>query len=253
MQFVELAHCGNNLCGSVHNGSLPVPIVIVHGFFSSNRIGPYRLYYLLADQLNQLGYTVYRMDFSSMGESTGDIFATTFDCHVSDLCAIIDYVLQQSKTLQVHIIAHCVGCCTCLEALKYKESKIKSVTFLSPFMPCPSNFKSLLGVYDYQSYLNNDSIWHKGMYCDKSFMDAGFHIRNPELLKIADAKSVMAFFSGDDELSPISESILWAKEFGVHYSIIPAANHNYLDTEARICLFKRLTERFKELAGYDYV
>ena len=80
--------------GIIHKGTCPVPIIMVHGYFSSNKIGPYRLYYQIAQALNQIGYTVVRIDLSGMGESDGNIENIQFSDHTSDLLSIIDDVIQ---------------------------------------------------------------------------------------------------------------------------------------------------------------
>ena len=53
-------HDGLRLYGTLHKATTPKKpiIVIAHGYFSSNRIGPHRLYYEIAEKLNEEGFNI---------------------------------------------------------------------------------------------------------------------------------------------------------------------------------------------------
>ena len=135
INYFETQSNGNTLRGMVHIGARETPIIMVHGFFSSNRVGPYRLYMQIAERLNALGYTVFRFDLSGMGESDGSSDCIEFKEHVEDLNHVIRYVCQRCNTKSVHLLAHCIGCCTATESAIACEEIIRTVTFISPFTP----------------------------------------------------------------------------------------------------------------------
>lgn len=60
-------------------------VLIIHGYFSSNKIGPHRLYVNIANQLSKRFCSCYRFDMSGMGESDGDISNIKFNNHVYDI------------------------------------------------------------------------------------------------------------------------------------------------------------------------
>ena len=172
---------GKILRGIVHKGFKEEPVIIVHGFFSSNKIGPYRLYYLLAEQLNKIGYTVLRIDLSAMGESEGRDREIDFSTHVEDLCNVINSFIYNNKYKNIHILAHCVGCCTSIKAMSFIEDSVSSITLLAPFMPTEKNYEKLLGTEQYNRYIMGEEVYHNSMFCNHSFIEAG-NVINDELL-----------------------------------------------------------------------
>lgn len=228
---------GTELRGLLHQGERKIPVIIIHGFLSSNKIGPYRLYYQFADFLNNCGFTVLRIDFSAMGESDGDAHRITFDTHISDLCNVVMALLKREGAEKVHIIAHCVGCCTSLRGLEQLEAFVASLSLIAPIIPTPTNFKVLLGEDGYSKLMGNLPIYHNGMYCDKSFFRASETINDVNLISKAKASSIKVFFPGKDQFSQIEDGIVWARTNSVNYEIIPNADHNFLDFLSRQQLF----------------
>ncbi len=238
---------GNELRGLLHKGKKNIPIIIVHGFFSSNKIGPYRLYYQLADFLNKRGFTVLRIDLSAMGESDGDELKITFDTHINDLCRAIEMLLEVEKAKKVHIVAHCIGCCTSLQAIKKIKDLVASLIITAPFIPTANNYKVLLGEEGFKQLQNNDHVYHKGMFCDRSFIDAGETINDAALIHLAKEKALKVFFSEKDQLSPLTDELKWANVNSIDFEIISNADHNFLDRDARHQLFSKILQRIEEL------
>lgn len=228
---------GSELRGLLHQGERKIPTIIVHGYLSSNKIGPYRLYYQFADYLNNCGFTVLRIDFSAMGESDGDAHQITFDTHIDDLCNVIMALLERTCAEKVHIIAHCVGCCTSLRSLEQIEAFIASLSLIAPVIPTPKNFKALLGENGYSKLMSNLPIYHNGMYCHKSFFSASDSINDMNLISKAKMTSLKVFFPEKDQFSQKADGIAWARTNSINYEIIPNADHNFLDFQSRQQLF----------------
>ncbi len=87
IEYVEIPGAAGTLRGMIHHGSADTVALILHGYFSSNRIGPYRLYFELAEWLRSKGVTTVRVDFSGMGESDGRIEAVRYRHHLDDYVA----------------------------------------------------------------------------------------------------------------------------------------------------------------------
>ena len=47
---------------------------------------------------------------------------------------------------KIHIIAHCMGCCTSLKYAHNNAGKVETLTLLSPFIPKSNNLQRLRGV-----------------------------------------------------------------------------------------------------------
>lgn len=244
IEYFEVESIGNTLRGMVHVGTKRIPIVIVHGFFSSNKIGPYRFYFEIAEKLNSIGYTVFRVDLSAMGESDGDSDHIEFENHVADLNRVIQYVCDKCDTNKIHLIAHCVGCCTAIESTVISCNSIQTITLISPFMPSDKNYSVLLGEKNYKQLSMSNSFRRKTMICQKSYIDAGRTILDNDKIKMIYEKYPIVYISEYDEFSSLDDSINWAKNYKIPYNIIRNANHNYLDYQAREDFLEKLQKRF---------
>jgi len=248
IDYFEVISNGNTLRGLVHIGTLETPIIIVHGFFSSNKIGPYRLYYQIAETLNRVGYSVYRVDLSAMGESDGDSDHIEFENHVQDLNNIINSVCRKSSTGKVHLLAHCVGCCTAIESAVACEDKVNSITLISPFIPARKNYEALIGSDNLEKLDAYGCFERKTIICQKSYIDAGSIIVDEEKISSIRRHGPFAFMSERDEFGSITELDAWAQKFDVPFDVIANADHNFLDSRVRTLLIQKLRQRFEELA-----
>lgn len=231
----------------IHRGTRPVPIIMVHGYFSSNKIGPQRLYFQIAQALNKLGYTVLRTDLSGMGESDGTIEDISFSDHVLDTETIIHFVLQRKDLChsgRIHLIGHCIGCCTALKACQRFEQNVESITLLSPFIPSRENHIKMLGRMEYHKIVTTGSGYRKGLFCCNSFLSAAYILTNPLILDMLRCIRKRIVFSEHDEFSSIDDSVNWVNSIPSTYQIIRGANHNYIGPVIRKELIEYLSHIF---------
>lgn len=217
---------------------------MVHGYFSSNKIGPHRLYFQIAQGLNRLGYTVLRTDLSGMGESDGIIEDISFSDHVLDTEAIIRYVMQRKDICpsgRIHLLGHCIGCCTALKACQHFEQNVESVTLLSPFIPSRENHIKMLGKVEYHKIVTTGSGYRKDVFCCNSFLSAAYILTNPLILDMLRCMRKCIVFSEHDEFSGIGDSINWVNSIPSTYQIIRGANHNYIGPVVRKELLEYLS------------
>ena len=233
--------------GMIHLGTHPVPIIMVHGYFSSNKIGPHRLYFQIAQGLNKLGYTVLRTDLSGMGESDGIIEDISFSDHVLDTEAIIRYVMQRKDICpsgRIHLLGHCIGCCTALKACQHFKQNVESVTLLSPFIPSRENHIKMLGKVEYHKIVTTGSGYRKDVFCCNSFLSAAYILTNPLILDMLRCIRVRIVFSEYDEFSSITDSVNWVNSIPSTHQIIRGANHNYIGPVVRKELIEYLSHIF---------
>ncbi len=248
IKYYEVNSSNCILRGMIHEGEKRIPIILAHGYFSSNKIGPHRLYFQIADILNRLGYTVLRIDLSGMGESDGEIEKIEFDNHVNDLLMAAKALMEYQKSDYIHYIGHCVGCCNVLKNVLIQFENVKSVTLLSPFMPSEHNFINLLlGKDNYIRLMNEGLIYRKGLTCKKSFIDAGYLIDDNAVIEQCTKRDLEIFLSEKDELVDLQESMEWVKRFSLSSKIVDGADHNFINPEARRNLLLLLRERFMRL------
>ena len=221
---------------------------MVHGYFSSNKIGPHRLYFQIAESLNKIGYTVFRTDLSGMGESDGDIEDISFLEHVADVQTIIHHALSSDfcKSARVHLLGHCIGCCTMLKACFDYSKYVESLTLLSPFIPSPQSHMDMLGEENYYAIMNNGFGYRKGVYCCKSFVNAAYVLTEVATNNMLRTLKSNIVFSQQDEFTVINDSINWARHIPLPYQIIVNANHNYIGPIVRTELLDCLIRLFKK-------
>lgn len=244
IEFFEVQNCERRLRGLIHKGYKKVPIIIVHGYFSSNKIGPHRLYFQIANKLNELGYTVLRIDLSGMGESDGDLEGLEFDIHVSDLNKIINKLLKETKSEKIHLIGHCIGCCNVLSNAELCKELVNSITLISPFIPSDNNFHNIFGVNLYSELVAKGYVYRKGLFCSKSFINASDIIINNRYIELCKGINTFVYISGNDELCDSRFSSDWAKRNIINYKVIDDADHNFLEIDTRKKLLAELNERF---------
>ncbi|MGO4886922.1 alpha/beta hydrolase family protein [Anaerobacillus sp. MEB173] len=104
-----------NLSGAIHipgnSGLHSHPaIILVHGFVGS-KVGEHRLFVKAARYFSQLGYVVFRFDFSGCGESDGDYGDVTVSNQIEELKGAIDFVLSQKEVNKnnLTVIGHSLG------------------------------------------------------------------------------------------------------------------------------------------------
>ena len=149
---------------------------------------------------------------------------------------------------QWHILAHCFGCCTALAFLKDNIEKIESMTFLSPFIPQDESFQRLLGKDEWESFKNESPIYHRGMYCDRSFIEKGYLLTRKDYLLPLHSVDFMVYIPQYDEFCNAESTTKWANNNSLEYTIIDQGDHNYLKEIGRHNLFNALNDRYNSLS-----
>lgn len=229
-EYFESPGAKGTLRGMIHHGTLGPWALIAHGYFSSNKIGPYRLYVELAEALRHRGVTVVRVDLSGMGESDGRIEEVRYVDHVKDFETVQHHLGDTYSVSRLHIIAHCAGCHVALSAAP--SGATGSLTLIAPFIAGEQGFqRRMFSAAEWQELQEKGSTLRKGRYCHKSFFDSSSVLSRPfdALLR----SRTRAIFAGADEMTPLADSVTWAKKQAVPYSIVSAADHNITSPAAR--------------------
>ena len=162
---------GKCLRGFVHESQIDraIPIIIVHGYFSANKIGPQRLFFLMAQKLTQLGFQVYRFDLSGMGESDDIISNITYGDHVNDLHAIILNVRKIHDNARVAVVAHCLGCSITLSNIVSNPTWFREVIFLAPYYSTKEILANFFNECSLKQLIAENYTYRKGLYAHSSF------------------------------------------------------------------------------------
>lgn len=81
--------------GMWHIGEGYQPILIVHGYFGVNRVGPARLYLKIANALTTIGCDVLRLDVVGVGDSDGKFEDITLTSFIDDFLTGANWLIEQ--------------------------------------------------------------------------------------------------------------------------------------------------------------
>lgn len=235
---------GLQLYGTLHKATNPKKplIIIAHGYFSSNRIGPHRLYYMIAERLKEAGYNVVRFDLRAMGESDGKIEDARFNDHVSDLMVVIKSFRQRFNDSPIILVAHCIGCNVSLPFIEMCPSYFERVIYISPYFTTKRTLDAVFSAEQQEELKMKGHTYRKGLYSDATF----FTGRNDFEAFVESvrrySKLITVISARNDQFIPFNDIDRFYEETAMTPIIIPAADHNYLDGEARKKLIRCICE-----------
>ena len=235
--YVEVNSEGRILRGMKHVSSIQsgFTFLIVHGYFSSNKIGPHRLYVNLADMLSEKYGDSYRFDLSGMGESDGDITQTRLETHVVDLVNILDYILSKG-TKNIIIISHCIGCNLVLEVLKLNKYKFREIVFLAPYFTNDEILKLFFKQPNQLEELYKKGYtFRNGLYSDRSFFLEQSFFDN-FLMSINNSNSFINIVAAEnDQFIPYRcNELLRTNARNINFIYIKNSDHNFLTTRKEL-------------------
>lgn len=239
---------GLQLYGTLHkanNAKKPI-VIISHGYFSSNRVGPHRLYYQIANELQNVGYNVIRFDLRGIGESDGSIEEVKYVDHVMDLETILFTFRQRFNDAPVILVAHCIGCNISLPIIeKYKEC-LEKVIFLSPYFTTSNTIDAFFDKKQQEELFSLGYTYRKGIYADATFF-SGIN-QFSEFVKVTKkyTELISVISAANDQFISRDDIANFYDKINQPPVIIDKADHNYLDGDARrelILTIKEIIQR----------
>lgn len=233
MRYYEIYNNGKLLRGMCHEAinhdSCLHPVIIVHGYFSANRIGPQRLFVKMANTISKHGFDVYRFDLSGMGESDGDISNITFSDHVDDVKKIVEFVQTKHYNNKVCVIAHCLGCSTVLSNVISNSSLFREVIFLAPYYTTDQVLAAFFSQESIVQLSNENHTYRKGL-----FAHASFFLESKESVFVNSLNKchvmINVIIPENDQFIPLSSSKhIFEGLPKINTMYLPGADHNFLE------------------------
>lgn len=230
-KYIEVKSGERTLRGMKHISQKNKEFVflIIHGYFTSNKIGPHRLYVKIADALCSQYGDCYRFDLTGMGESDGDISNVTLNTHIEDLCNILEYITK-TEGKEVIVVSHCMGCNLILDAILSKKYIFREIIFVAPYFTNEEILKLFFTnqqqIYDLYA---KGHTYRNGLYADRSFfLDKTFYDSFINLIN--DSQNYINIIAAsDDQYIPFAcNEKLRHDSQNVNFSYIPDADHNFL-------------------------
>lgn len=239
---------GLQLYGTLHKARFSQkPIVIIsHGYFSSNRVGPHRLYYQIANALQEEGYNVIRFDLRGIGESDGIIEDVKYLDHVTDLETILSVFRQRFNDAPVILVAHCIGCNVSLSIIeKYKEC-FKKVIFVSPYFTTSATMDAFFDKKQQEELFSMGYTYRKGIYADSTFFSGINEFKNFTKITKKYREIITVISAANDQFVSMSDIKEFYCKINQSPTIIDKADHNYLDRVSRKELIEKILEIIQE-------
>ena len=209
--------------------------VIIHGYFSSNKIGPHRLYVKIADYLAKHYGDCYRFDLSGMGESDGDICRIAFNDHVADVVNILSAISKECKPENTIIIAHCIGCDLVLDALEHTGKIYREVIFLTPYFTNKEIISRFFTQGEICELNQQGYTFRKGLFSERSFFYDNTDIER-FLRVLSQGKNYFNILAAtDDQFIPheFNEYIRNSSK-NATFRYLEGADHNFLTTQTEL-------------------
>ena len=218
---------------------------ILHGYLSSNKIGPHRLYFQMAQHLScTLGSCVARFDCLGMGESDGDIEDIVFDDFIFTYDCIINYFTETYGINSFFLIGHCIGANLALQIALRHPSRILGLIMISPSTSDCNSLERLFTKHGHCELVSKGFTIRKGLFVHKSFfLDKNSRESILHALKLLPS-GISIIESGNDELYTLTNQDYFLPRHRYHR--IDEADHNYLEPMARNNLFKIVVNEYKE-------
>src|ERR1051326_9367466 len=111
--YFSIATANGVIRGVVHQPTAKgvdfAPILVIHGYFSANRVGPTRLYVQIARALCATGRMVFRADAIGVGESDGDFDEISFESELRDFRTVCEFIVRSFNAREIILVGHSMG------------------------------------------------------------------------------------------------------------------------------------------------
>jgi uncharacterized protein len=220
-------------------------IIVVHGYFSANRVGPARIYVQIARTLCDAGHIVYRADMLGVGDSDGHFSDITFERQCRDLHTVSEFAHAHHRGASIVYLGHSMGANLALKVAT--ESNL--VHRLILIAPDVEKLHGVDNLFDTKQLQELDDIgWtiRKGLFINASFVR---ELRSNHPYEHARALRIpIIVLQGDaDELySRDGARRLAEMAYSGSFAVIPKADHNFLDVDSRRALLEELTKTLQE-------
>ena len=224
-------------CHEPSVNSIYATVQIVHGYFSSHRVGPNRLYVELARLLCEAGFIVIRADALGVGESDGDFEQTSFGSELRDALTVHQFISARYSTFQHIVIGHSLGANVALR-MTSESKNISMVVPISPVLMGHGGISNLFSAAQMSELMQSGQTVRKGLLVRRELFN-DWQMNDAVTL----AKSVrvpIRVFQGkaDQFYAPCGAQELIEGEIDGKCCLIAEADHNFLNTSGRKDLYR---------------
>lgn len=240
--------------GALLHGMLHLPavrhkspgVVICHGYFQSNRIGPLALYVTLARSIAEKGIACLRFDCAGFGESEGDYASASYESLVRDLHAAIRYLRMENRVTpkSIGILGHSLGGNLAMQVAA-DDPSIHALCLLSPNPYRSAKDVTIFSGSQIAAFKRHGTVLRKGIPASAKVYDPihdGITIRNARRVH---AHTLLVFGSADPYYKRAQyNEFSHAFQHPAKVSGILRADHNFLPLSSRPPLYRLVAPWF---------
>lgn len=227
------------LRGIVHSCEGPVcgAVLVLHGFFSSTRVGPARLYVQIARRLQRHHVNVWRFDCYGVGDSDGDFADTSFRSELEDYTTLIK-AMRAAEAAPVGLLGHSMGTSLAV-MLAQKDTRIRRVVLISPTLTRISWLRHLFSREQLAELRASGRTVRKGIEINREFIE---ELQSERALKVAATltEGSTIIYGTADEFYSRDSVRRTARALRSQVIEIDGADHNFLTPGSRDALLKCL-------------
>ena len=242
MEHFILDSAQNKLIGVINkkeDKDSPI-ILIVHGYFSSNKTGYNRLYYDIAKYLSYHKYITVRFDLSGMGESSGDLERIDFEDHVGDVLNVAKHIYKNHKK-KIILIGHSLGCLLSLQAYIDFPDLFEKIVLISPLYFDDIVMSRFFDCNMIKELEETGKTCRKGIIVNYSFFNNKMSLINvAKRIKICKIPIIILIGDSDPFFSK-TEILKLQKVTSIIPIVVPKGDHNFSNKSTRNTLLKKIT------------
>lgn len=231
MEYIEINSNGKVLRGMLHKGNAStdslIPLIIIHGYFSANKIGPQRLFVRMANKIAKNRFDIYRFDLSGMGESDGEIDDIKFSDHIADVENIVKEI-RAKYNKRVSVVSHCLGCNITLENVLKNSEWFREIIFLAPYYTTDDILSNLFDETSKKQLYEENYTYRKGLYAHKSFFEGSKQSVFIEKIKKVEVMINVVIPNKDQFISLEDNKKTFKGVEKVNLLYVNEADHNFL-------------------------
>lgn len=235
----EIAGKYGTLRGVIHKSNLKECfgcIIIIHGYFSSTKLGPARLYVQLARIFADNGYETWRFDSFGVGDSDGKFIESTPHSRMSDFEIIIREAKKNNST--VTLLGHSMGTSMALRIAS--KTNVSSLFLLSPSFGKLTWKKNLFNDTQLGQLSEKGKTKRKSLEVNQEFMQ---FLEDEEVIELSNSyenKVIMVYGLEDEFYSSEAIKLVKARFKNSELIEIEGGDHNFINNKSREIIIEKM-------------
>lgn len=220
--------------------------IVFHGYFSSCRLGPARLYVEIARLLSHLGITTYRFDCLGVGDSDGLFKEVTLESELRDQRTICGFVSADCRSTRVIAIGHSMGA-NLVVLNSHIRRFLSGAVLLAPDVDMRGGVDRLFTPDQLEELSKQGTTIRKGLPINASFISS---LRKADIIAYARQLHTPTWVlqgTHDELYSAEGAAKLAAALPKGRFVPIQKGDHNFLVPSARVWLLEELERVVKNM------